>query len=126
MTMRRRYVSRAFRIGSVFAAVLVLAACGSTPEIEEAPAAQPAPGAEPPAAETFPLEGAPPASTASANPTPGPAAPTKPPPATKAPATGDPSAAPVAEPALPPEAVQQFDNAVAMLNAGNFAAAEGA
>jgi tetratricopeptide (TPR) repeat protein len=38
----------------------------------------------------------------------------------------DPASAATVEPPLPPEAVQQFDNAVAMVTAGNLAAAESA
>jgi tetratricopeptide (TPR) repeat protein len=125
--MYRRCANRGLAASLVLAAVM-LAACGSAPEIPDAQApVQPAPEPEPPAAETFPLEGseaapqATPANTTAAAPTQ--AKPTAPRPS----ASTDPNApAGPAEPPLPPEAVQQFDNAMAMVNAGNVAAAEGA
>lgn len=103
--------------------LLALTGCGSAPPIpdsrspaESEPAAiEPAP----PAAQTFPLEGEttpPAADDASATQTPRPQ-PAKP-------AAADPNAPVAGEPPLPPEAVQQFDNAVAMVNSGNLAAAE--
>jgi len=86
---------------------LALAACGSnraSPEQtgasgELAPAAQ-----EPQGAQTFPLEGDAARGSQAASTSPG--------------------ATPTDEAPLPPEAVQQFDNAVAMVNSGNVDAAE--
>jgi tetratricopeptide (TPR) repeat protein len=123
--MRRHYVNREAKLAIVFVATLLLAACGSTPEVVETPAAPSATITDAPAAETFPLEGEP-AATSAANSTRAPATPAKPAAAPKTSAPTDPNAPQAAEPPLPPEAVQQFDNAVAMLNAGNFSAAEGA
>jgi Tfp pilus assembly protein PilF len=78
--------------------------------------------AAPPSAQTFPLEGESPSppQTASVS---TPAAPKPQAQGTK-PASGDPATPATAEPPLPPEAVQQFENAVAMVNSGNLAAAE--
>ena len=110
---------------------LGLTGCGSSPSQLESPPTpvETAPAeATPPAAQTFPLEGegAQPAEIAT------PSAPTPPPPpssptqearAQSAPSTPA-SASATPEPSLPPEAVQQFDDAVAMVSSGNFAAAE--
>jgi len=103
----------------VIASALAVAACSSTPPISEPAPTTTAP-VEPPAAETFPLESTPATSTPSTS--------TNEAASTSVAKAATPtSAAPAAnEPPLPPEAVQQFDNAVAMVNAGNLAAAEGA
>jgi TolA-binding protein len=118
-------------------AMLVLGGCGSSPEVREPSSQQAVEAApresEPPAAETFPLEG-----PASSTPTPNAASAANTPPAPTATSAGvspsitkaakkgpsDPAAPAPNEPPLPPEAVQQFDNAVAMVGAGNLAAAE--
>jgi Flp pilus assembly protein TadD len=111
----------------VAAIALLLAGCGSSPSIPESQQEQvgPAPAEQPPAAQTFPLEGdaAQPAQSAAVpDQAPAPSA-TSAQPAKAVPA--NPSAATATpEPPLPPEAVQQFDNAVAMVNSGNLAAAE--
>lgn len=131
------------RSGNAYAYVaalcFALAGCGSTPEVreEQAPPVQAEPETAP-AAETFPLESNAPAAgqqsasaPPSATPPPAPAANSNtaattkiPPKSNKAtPAATAAEAAPVEAP-LPPEAVQQFDNAVAMVSAGNLAAAE--
>jgi Flp pilus assembly protein TadD len=118
----------------VLLALLVLGGCGSTSELIEPSTqqtAEPAPREpEPPAAQTFPLEGS--ASTPTSATTTPPSAATAPvaKPAATTVATAarkgesDPGAPATNEPPLPPEAVQQFDNAVAMVNAGNVSAAE--
>jgi len=107
----------------VLLAALWLGGCGSSPQQPATPANEPveAAPAEPTGAQTFPLEGnsSAPAPAASAPATQPQAA--KPAPANAAPNPGAPA---TAEPPLPPEAVQQFDNAVAMVNSGNLAAAE--
>jgi tetratricopeptide (TPR) repeat protein len=122
--MYRRCVNRWPIAGFALLAALMLAACGSTPEVADAPAAAATPEREPPAAQTFPLENstrAPESAPATAT------APSTPQTSAKSAPPTDPNApAAPPEPPLPPEAVQQFDNAVAMVNAGNFAAAEGA
>jgi tetratricopeptide (TPR) repeat protein len=128
--MYRRCANGGLAASLALVAALTLAACGSAPEISDAPA-QPAPEPEPPAAETFPLEGS--VRAPQAAPATPPTAASEPATQAKSTAAPRPSAstdpnipAGPAEPPLPPEAVQQFDNAVAMVNAGNVAAAEGA
>jgi tetratricopeptide (TPR) repeat protein len=125
--MYRRCANRGSLAGlALFAALL--SACGSAPELSDAPpqTAQPAPEPEPPAAETFPLEGdARPPPSGAPNSNSSASAPATATPRTTSPAPAGATAA-ATEPPLPPEAVQQFDNAVAMVNAGNLAAAEGA
>jgi Flp pilus assembly protein TadD len=131
--MYRPY-SNALRQEALLVAMLALVGCGSTPEVRE-PAVQQAVETaprepEPPAAETFPLDG-PSSSTPSRSP-PVDAAPAAPvaaaiPQASVKPAkkgSNAPPEAASAEPPLPPEAVQQFNNAVAMVESGNLAAAE--
>jgi predicted Zn-dependent protease len=116
---------------AVFVALLVLGGCGSSPEVNQ-PIPQEAVETtprepEPPAAQTFPLEGPAPSSTPSATTTPpSTSAVAEPAAVAKAAKKGgsDASATATTEPPLPPEAVQQFDNAVAMVNAGNVSAAE--
>jgi tetratricopeptide (TPR) repeat protein len=105
----------------VLLAALWLGGCGSNPQQPAAPANEPveAAPAEPAAAQTFPLEGGSSAPNTSVPATQPQAAK---PAHTNAPTT--PGAPATAEPPLPPEAVQQFDNAVAMVNSGNLAAAE--
>lgn len=105
----------------VAVALAIAAGCGSLPEGTQPGAAATPPAeasarSEPPAAQTFPLDGETrPASDASV-----PSATSAP----RKPSTTD-SATPLgSEPPLPPEAVRQFDDALAMLNAGNIAAAE--
>ncbi len=95
------------------AIILTLTACGSSGPRPESSARQPAPPAqsEPAGAQTYPLEGAPAAREVASSST----APT---------AQATPGGPAIAEPPLTPEAVQQFDNAVAMLTAGNVDAAE--
>lgn len=108
-------------------AACALSACGSAPTVSESapPAAAPA-AEEPPAAQTFPLEQG--TSTPEQTTRGGPAALTPTPTTTATPTrpADSSTATPTNEPPLPPEAVQQFDDAVAMVSAGNLAAAEGA
>src|SRR5688500_6176974 len=57
-TMYRRCANGGLAASLALLAALMLAACGSAPEISDVQApVQPAPESEPPAAETFPLEG---------------------------------------------------------------------
>jgi tetratricopeptide (TPR) repeat protein len=125
--MFRRCANRGFAAGSALLAALAMSGCGSSPTLDAAPAAPPETVQQPPAAETFPLE----PNEATTAPAPSSTAPlansTTAKPAQAKPTTNDPNAtATTSEPPLPPEAVQQFDSAVAMVNAGNLAAAEGA
>jgi tetratricopeptide (TPR) repeat protein len=127
--MFRRCANRGFAAGWALLAAVALGGCGSNSTLSDAPApaaTTPAAEQELPAAQTFPLESGEPAAASTPSSTTSSAAPTKPVEAAK-PTPSDPNAvATSSEPPLPAEAVQQFDNAVAMVNAGNLAAAEGA
>ena len=123
--------AKPLHLGWLLCGALLLAGCGSSPSAPEPPATvvEPESAPEPPAAQTFPLDGeavrptTPEANTAPDAQSSTPASVSKPQP-TKPATQTDPNAPTPNEPPLPAEAVQQFDNAVAMVNSGNLAAAE--
>jgi len=112
------------RAGCVVAAALALIACGSTPMPQSSPPERIVAAPEPAAAQTFPLDEVRSAESARTATAPTEAANASTTSASTAKAATSAVASPVAEPPLPPEAVQQFDNAVSMAASGNSAAAE--